>query len=405
MIKQNILSNSLTLFKFYVNDALRGFLDRPIFKNKTIRVGMILITIALYFWYFYINIRAFFGLGEIKNLPEVVSLTKITIASYIDMFIILGIYLGAFINSTLNFSNVILFTTNLLPFTKREITIGQKLFKLSFALIIFELLLVIVFPFFIRVAVLSLLSLSLLFIILHQVFIVSFLLVDIIYSVVLNILLERFRNLRTVFQYILDMLLVSIATIYMLVYRFPIENKLGYTDFSVDSIIYLIYILTLVLLVIIFMLILKKDFYTPMQVKRRFFLYRVSSLKIPIIYSLFALTRQKNFLYTIMTFILIVYITGIQNGITDALKVFASFYFLINISGINYASATSNFRKFYDFYRISIIYEGVSLVISSVILSLPLLILTLCSNTSWDNLLINYSFFLISVIFGFLFPK
>ena len=64
-----------------------------------------------------------------------------------------------------------------------------------------------------------------------------------------------------------------------------------------------------------------------MQVKRRFFLYRVSSLKIPIIYSLFALTRQKNFLYTIMTFILIVYITGIQNGITDALKVFASFYF------------------------------------------------------------------------------
>ncbi len=60
MIKQNILSNSLTLFKFYVNDALRGFLDRPIFKNKTIRVGMILITIALYFWYFYINIRAFF---------------------------------------------------------------------------------------------------------------------------------------------------------------------------------------------------------------------------------------------------------------------------------------------------------------------------------------------------------
>lgn len=153
------------------------------------------------------------------------------------------------------------------------------------------------------------------------------------------------------------------------------------------------------------MLILKKDFYTPMQVKRRFFLYRVSSLKIPIIYSLFALTRQKNFLYTIMTFILIVYITGIQNGITDALKVFASFYFLINISGINYASATSNFRKLYDFYRISIIYEGVSLVISSVILSLPLLILTLCSNTSWDNLLINYSFFLISVIFGFLFPK
>lgn len=393
------------LFKFYVNDALLGFLGRPILKNKFIRTSLALIGIGFYFWYFYINMRSFFRLGHIENLPKLTTLTKITIASYLDMFIILGIYMGVFINSTLNFSNTILFITNLLPFTKREITIGQKLFKLSFALIVFELLLMIVFPFFIRIAVMPLLALLVLFIVLHQVFIASFLIVDILYSTVLNFILGRSKNLKNIFQYVFDIFLVSIATVYMLVYRFPIENIMGHTAISIDSMLYLTYIFTLLLLLLIVISILKGNFYTPMQVRRKFLLYKIPLPKKSILYSLFALVRQKNFLYTLVTLILMVTVMSIQNNIKDALKVFGTFYFLIDLSGINYASATSNFRKLYDFYGISIIYEGISLVISSFVLSLPLLILTICLNISWDNVLISYALFQISIIFGFLFPK
>ncbi|KRM70531.1 hypothetical protein FC48_GL001702 [Ligilactobacillus murinus DSM 20452 = NBRC 14221] len=405
MKKSTLLSNAFTLFKFYLNDTLSGLLHHPILRNKLTRIILVFGGVIFYLWYFYINMRSFSNLGDVNIFPKLATLTKVTIISYINMFLILGLYISTFINTTLNFNNTNLFITNLLPFSKKEITLGQKLFKLSVSLVLFELCLIIVFPFFTRIAIISLLDLILLLLIFHHCFILSFLAVDAIYSFVLKFISIKATKLSSIVTFIFDIFIIAIATLYMLVYRFPVENIIGHSSVSISFIILTTYILTFLIILTIITIILKFNLYTPIYFKRKIFLSSISLSKLGLLYTLPAIFRQKNFIYSLTTIAIMSIITWVQSGIHASLYIFCNFYFLINITGINYASSTIKFRKFYSFYRISTINEFISLILSAVVLSIPQLIVLTYLRDTQNSILITYSFFAIALIFGFLFPK
>lgn len=186
MRKFKKLKNSFNLVSFYYNDALKGFLNRPFFKKKRNQLIVAIIGFILYFWYFLANVHEIGRLGEGArglDLETLTELTRITIMSYVNMCIILSVALFVFVNSIITLTKSSVYITNILPYSRREILVAQKIFKIGVALIGYELVLLLVFPLFGQLPIIKVSDQLMLLILFHSIFVAIFSTMDALYAV------------------------------------------------------------------------------------------------------------------------------------------------------------------------------------------------------------------------------
>ena len=142
MINSLKFSNVLDILKFFYTDTFYGLFNRPFFKSNINLYGSIVVVILLYLGYFYLNMVQLTTLSNgAKNLEtsHIMIAAKMTLSSYFNITLILSAFLFILVNSTVGLSKNSLFFAKTLPFSEREISVSQKIFKLSVALAIFEL--------------------------------------------------------------------------------------------------------------------------------------------------------------------------------------------------------------------------------------------------------------------------
>lgn len=180
--------NILCILKFFYNDTFHGLFNRPFFKRKINRYGLILILIFLYLGYFYLNMVELNTLSKnihgINNADLMVA-AKMTLSSYFNVVLILSGFLFILINSTVSLSKNSLFFAKTLPFSEKEVSVSQMIFKLSVALALFELLIIIVIP-TLKLIPMNIFTACLVLMTLHTLFIASFILFELLYTLVLK---------------------------------------------------------------------------------------------------------------------------------------------------------------------------------------------------------------------------
>ena len=180
--------NILCLLKFFYNDTFHGLFNRPFFRSRLNRYGLLLLLTAAYLGYFYLNMVQLSTLTTNAKEADQATLLlagKMTLSSYFNVVFILGTFMFILLNATVSLNRNSLFFAKTLPFSEREVNVSQRLFKLSVALVFFELLMIIVAP------ALKLIPMQwgialLVLLTLHTVFIASFWILDFLYAALLQ---------------------------------------------------------------------------------------------------------------------------------------------------------------------------------------------------------------------------
>jgi len=396
--------NILCLLKFFYNDTFHGLFNRPFFRSRLNRYGLLLLLTAAYLGYFYLNMVQLSTLTTNAKEADQATLLlagKMTLSSYFNVVFILGTFMFILLNATVSLNRNSLFFAQTLPFSEREVNVSQRLFKLSVALVFFELLMIIVapalklIPMQWGVALLVLLTL-------HTVFIASFWILDFLYAA----LLQKMSGLkRIILGFVLDLCLIGLVTFHLIKTRFQIDVWVSTLPYS---------ILTLTLFVLAGSILIGGAAYllqtlffsrNHLYVRQSYFKLGLPAFNIGLATTMPAIIRSKNFLY--FWALLAVMSAGAlyQVGLGGTMQLWLFLLPILGIVTITYADATLAVRKLYGLYRIHPLMELGSLLGVSIILMAPALYVGIVETNSLNPYLYGINIFFAATIAGFLFPK
>lgn len=403
-MKESIrLKNLFSLLHYYFNDILKGALERGLLKQKINRYSLFLICFISYFAYFISNMRTTGQLvksaNNISNGTEALKLLKITIMSYTDMYLILSVAFFIFLNSTISLTRSSSYVTNILPFSKKEILIAQKVYKLFIGIILFEGVQLLVFPFLGSIAILTVIEKFALLLLFHVEYIAVFFSLDTIYQMILS---RMANTIIAIMTWLLDILLIIFAGFHFYIFRFKVEKIIGGTDCSVQIIIGTLLIFFILLFIINFLLILKCDYMTVTQSQQSYIFNKVPALRLNLITTFPVFYRHIYNLSMISVLTIIMYSQG---GIKLAMQTFAIYYFVIPLMSMYYADATSGIRKIYNLLRVSLYREMSSLLLSLAIILLPQIVVCYLFVGKYETVRLSVLVFVAALLMGLLFPK
>lgn len=406
-MKESIrLKNLFSLLHYYFNDILKGALERGLLKQKINRYSLFLICFISYFAYFISNMRTTGQLvksaNNISNGTEALKLLKITIMSYTDMYLILSVAFFIFLNSTISLTRSSSYVTNILPFSKKEILIAQKVYKLFIGIILFEGVQLLVFPFLGSIAILTVIEKFALLLLFHVEYIAVFFSLDTIYQIILS---RMANTIIAIMTWLLDILLIIFAGFHFYIFRFKVEKIIGGTDCSVQIIIGTLLIFFILLFIINFLLILKCDYMTVTQSQQSYIFNKVPALRLNLITTFPVFYRHKNFIYNLSMISVLTIIMYSQGGIKLAMQTFAIYYFVIPLMSMYYADATSGIRKMYNLLRVSLYREMSSLLLSLAIILLPQIVVCYLFVGKYETVRLSVLVFVAALLMGLLFPK
>lgn len=398
------LKNSFELLGFYYNDALRGLFNKPFFKNKWNRYSFGGLGLALYFLYFLANMKE---VGKMAAGVEgvessiLLELTRITIASYMNMSLVFGILIYVLLNSVLSLTKSSIYITSILPYSEKEVLISQKLFRLSVGLVGYEAIFILVFPLFNQLANVTIPHQLLLLLLFHLVFVTVFGLMDVVYST----LLQLVKNSLVRLTFFLDVGFTTLSSVYLLTVKFKVDKFLGELSLSLQDFILLFLLVSLVLFGLVVTLIYRFNLNIPYYKKQSYGMLRLPMLKLNLATTFPSIYRHKNFIYTTLLVLLFTVVAIYQTGVSNGLSTLATLTPLLTLSGINYSDATAKIRKQYNFFRISLFREVTSLIFAGLLLTLIPLGLTLFLEQSPLQFFLSFSVYLVAVTLGILFPS
>ena len=396
--------NILCILKFFYNDTFHGLFNRPFFKSKVNRYGLILILTLLYLGYFYLNMVQLATLS--KNIQDTHSAdlmiaAKMTLSSYFNVVLILSAFLFILINSTVSLNKNSLFFAKTLPFTEKEVSVSQMIFKLSVALAFFELLIIIVAP-ALKLIPMNIFTAGLVLMTLHTLFIASFFTFELLYALVLK---DTTGTKRLLFTFSLDFLIIVLVTVHFLVTRFKIDAWTSVQKESILQMTSIVFFTSLMIGTIAYLLnamFFAKD---NIYVQSNYFKLGLPAFNIGLATTMPAIVRSKNFLYFWALLIVISIGSFIQNGLDGTLQLWLFLLPVLGIVAITYADATISIRKLFSIYKISPLTELVSLLGVSIILMSPALYVGIVETQSLDPYMYGINIFFVATIAGFLFPK
>lgn len=404
MINSLKFSNVLDILKFFYTDTFHGLFNRPFFKSKINLYSSIVVVILLYLGYFYLNMVQLTTLSNgTKNLEtsHIMIAAKMTLSSYFNVTLILSAFLFTLVNSTVGLSKNSLFFAKTLPFSEREISVSQKIFKLSVALAIFELVIIIVAP-ALKLIPMSIFTALLVLLTLHITFIAGFLIFELLYALTLR---RATGTKRLSLTFLLDLIIIILSTVHLVATRYKIDDWVSQQKESIFQITLTIFGVSAIIAIIAYLInnkFLAKD---HVYIQSNYFNLRIPVIKIGLSTTMPAVIRSKNFLYFWGLAIVITIGSILQNGIADTLQTLVFLLPILGISAISYADATLSVRKLFNLYQIKPINELLSLFWVSIILMLPALLVGIIVVKSIDPYLYGVSIFIGAMITGFLFPK
>lgn len=406
-MKESIrLKNLYSLLHYYFNDILKGALERGFLKKRINRYSLFLVCFISYFAYFISNMRATGQLvktaNNISNGTEALKLLKITIMSYADMYIILSVAFFIFLNSTISLTQSSHYITNILPFSKKEILIAQKVYKLFIGIILFEGVQLLVFPFLGSITIFTMMEKFALLLLFHVEYIAVFFLLDTIYQIILS---RMANTIKAIITWLLDILLIVFAGSYFYIFRFKVEKLVGEADYSVQIIIGTLLIFFTLLFIINFVLMLKCDNITVAQNRQTYIFNRVPALRLNLVTTFPVFYRHKNFIYNLSMILFLSVIMYSQGGRRLAMQTFSIYYFVIPLVSMYYADATSGVRKMYNFLRVSLYREISSLLLSLAIILLPQIVVCYLFVGHYETVQLSILVFVTALLMGLLFPK
>ena len=401
------LKNSFELVSFYYNDALKGFLNRPFFKKKRNQFLVAIIGFVLYFWYFLANVREIGRLGEGArglDLETLTELTRITIMSYVNMCIILSVALFVFVNSIITFTKSSVYITNILPYSRREILVAQKIFKMGVALIGYEAILLLVFPLFGQLPIIKVSYQLMLLLLFHSIFVAIFSIMDALYAVLAKVVTKCTKLSVAPVLFVLDIFFTLFCAAYLVYFKIGIDTYIGKISIGLTELIMLMLLVSFITLIVVMFLSYKFALNIQEYKKLSYGLIRLPMIKLNLNTTFPAIYRHKSFVHSLALITIFSLIITYQLGVRSGLETLANLNSLIVFSAINYADATAKIRKYYNFFRVSLIEEVISLLFGGIILSIVPLVITVYLKGSMLPFFISMAIYLCAVIAGLLFP-
>lgn len=399
MRKSQKFTNIKTLLKFFLNDSLHGVLDQPFFKNRiTLTIFLMFVGMA-YIAYFLLNMSA---LGTMMNSVKVASkssmitATRITISSFLNMSIVFGIIIYTFIRSTINYSRASIFVGTTIPFLKKEVIFAQKLFKGLIGLVVFEIIFIIVVP-IAKLMVLSVPQVLLFIVSVHAVFFVTFYLIDLLYQGVLKI-----SNKLMMF---FDFVSIIFAISYMMLFRFKVDVVISKLDLSITVLLLIATFIPLLALSLILYIDGCLGVESKVNIQSKYMGFKLFNLRLNLDTTFNAMVRTKNFWYITGFEALIVVFTFFNYRLEEVSSVLGLFLPIFGIVGLYYADSTFEIRSFFNLFRISVKGEFLSLILMGFFILSPSILLALVTQGNYQGLIYGGVIYLSSLIAGFLFPK
>lgn len=397
------LKSSFELLGFYYNDALRGLFNKPFFKNKWNRYLFGFIGLLLYFLYFLANMKEVGRLATgAKGLDgsTLLELTRISIVSYMNMSFVLAIVIYVLLNTVLTLTKSSIYMTNILPYRQKEVLLAQKLFRLSVALAMYETILILVFPLFNRLANVSIPHQLLLLLLFHLVFLTVFGIMDVTYSIVLKQVKKSLARL----SFLLDVGFMLFSSVYLFSVKFKVDHLLGVLPLALRDFILLFLMLSLVLFIFSVTLIYRFNLNIPYYKKQSYGMLQIPMIRLNLATTFPSIYRHKNFIYSSFLVMILTVVAVWQTGLKNGLTTLAILTPLLTLSGINYADATVRIRKQYNFFRISLFKEVLSIVLAGLLLTIVSLGTSLLLKENFLSFFLSFSIYLVAITVGVIFP-
>lgn len=397
MISLQPLKNISKIVNFFITETFKGLTNQGFFKTKANRVLLSTGFIILYVLYFYMNVKQAAILSNGTSSADFETITYL-ISSFTNTILILSILVFLIVNSTFNLSPVTLFTIKKLPFSNREITISQKVFKVLIGLIIFEVLLIVMLPSLTMISI-SLISLILFFIITHIVFLVGFLTCQLIFSIIFFVIPSYKIRIYT-----LNIFFSVYSVFYMFYLRFKIDTFVVSSAIIItnEALLYFLFIMLFLMVVnIVFLLNIGSDNET--FIRGNFF--RIPNLVKTKNFAILSFFRSKKLL---MVFLLVISISLANLILVKSISAVTYniyIYLLVPFNGILYSSANYRFRHTLIRYNISILREFTLIQVTNIVLAIPIILTCVVDIENIVMVLFSMTLFNISLSMGLIFPK
>ncbi|MCR1926396.1 hypothetical protein [Enterococcus gallinarum] len=397
MIRLHPFKNIFKIVDFFITETFKGVLNQGFFKTKSNRILLSIGFLLLYVFYFYMNVKQAAILSSGTNSVDSETTTYL-ISSFSNTILILSILVFLIVNSTFSLSPTTLFTIKKLPFSNKEITIAQKVFKVLLGLIIFEVLLVVMLP-SLTMITLSLTNLFLFFVTTHIVFLVGFLVCQLVFS--LSFFIIRSFKIRI---YTFNIFFSIFSVFYMFYLRFKIDTFIVSSEIIINTQSLFFFLLTQICLMglnILLLLSIASDNETFIRESYTLVPNFIKTKNFVIL----AFFRSKKF---ILIFILVISISVANIVVVKSMSAITYniyIYLLVPFNGILYSSANYTFRHTLIRYNISIVREFFLIQITNIVLSIPILLSSLVNYENFVMFLFSLTLFNISLSMGLIFPK
>lgn len=395
MEKSIQLKNLRIIINFIFLEIFKGTFNRGFFKLKANKIIFSILLFIVYCVYFYTNLyqAAILNSSDPSSSMETI---KYLISSFTNTTLIISILIFLIVNNTFNLNTTTLFTIKRLPFTDKEISLSQKIFRSLLGLVIFEFLLIVMLPSLVLIEV-SVIEIIIYIIFIHIVFLIGYFTCQIISTL--------FYSNIGFFLY--NTFLIAYSMFYMFNLRFKIDRFIATSDLIVNTnnLILLLAISLLVLAVLLLIIYFSKN-------KDHIFISS-NFVKLKVIqghknFVLLSFIRTKKFIILISLIVLsgIIMLIGFR---TYSNLLYLSFlYLVVPFVGISYSDNNYNFKSIFSIYGITFFKEYILIQLTNIILVIPLIIM-LYFYTDWNEslklIMLFVTLFNISVSMGLIFPK
>lgn len=394
MKKSNSFKNITLLIELFLNNSLNGLLNRPLLKQKSIRLIIIFGLLSAYLAYFLYNMKELVRIIPDSNSIEqdlLLQGQKITFFSFFSNSLTLAVIISIFINSTLDLDKTSLFFVKSLPFKKNDVKIAYLFFKFSIMFLIYELVMLIATP-AIQLVTTQPLEYVIFFLSQHIFFLNTIIIIEFL-KIVTDILPNRIQKAS---DFLLDCFFLIGSVIYFFNLRYPFEMMLAGIKLTVSNLILIAAILNTFVLLIMLFLLIKVPSSDRINNSLKF-------IKLPFFTG--PILRYKANLKIIIFALITIGIVFVQNGYRTTFSVLPSFLSFSGVLLLNYADTTADFRIQYSLLRITVVDEWFEQIKNIVFLSGPLITLVLLSHKNWEQLVISISLSATAIVLGYLFPK
>ncbi|WP_286783054.1 hypothetical protein [Streptococcus sp. UBA4344] len=402
MIKSRSFKDTQLLMTMFLNNALKGFLNRPIFKSKWVRRSFVTFLCLLYILYYLYNMKELAKISSIRtNVPLAILETgqKQIFFSYFSNTVVLGCLSFLFVEATLALDKTSLYFVKALPFRRRDVQRAYSLFRLVLMIGIYELVMIIATP-AIKLVTTFVGDFGLFFLSQHFSFIIVIISLEIL-SLGLDLLLQRQMKHLLVIKLLLANVILIISLAYFFQWRYALESRLASSPFSIHELILGAFLVSLSCLIIAVYLLL----HLPLADTLADTLVTSHSrfIKVPVLDKV--TFRYKTNWYYLIFPVIVVGIIAYQSGRAAVFAVLPTLLAFNGLLLLSHGDSTEDFRHQYNLLRITVWEEYFRQYFLLVLLEVPLLICYGCHLANINQVMVSIAFAQSALMLGYLFPK